>query len=53
MAVPDYIITPSGLGKTPLQPCYQISSGEGYLWLRNWEGRAYKYDNPPPRCDEE
>ena len=46
MAVPDYIITPSGLGKTPLAPQYQISAGDGYLILRNWEGKAYRYDNP-------
>jgi len=46
MAVPDYIITPAGLGKTPLAPNYQISAGEGWIWLRNWEGRSYKYDNP-------
>ena len=53
MAVPAFIITPSGLGKTPLQPNYQISSGEGYIQLRNWEGRAYKYDNPPPRSEKD
>ncbi len=46
LCVPDYIITPSGLGKTPLAPSYQTSAGEGWVWLRNWEGRAYKYDNP-------
>ncbi len=46
MAVPDYIITPAGLGKTPLAPQYQISAGDGYLILRNWEGKAYRYDNP-------
>lgn len=46
MAVPDYIITPAGLGKTPLAPEYQISSGDGFLILRNWEGKAYRYDNP-------
>ena len=35
-AVPDYIITPSVLGKTPLAPSYQVSEGPGYLVLRNW-----------------
>lgn len=45
-AVPSYIITPSGLGKTPLSPQYHISSGEEYITLRNWEGIQYKYDNP-------
>lgn len=39
-------ITPSGLGKTPLAPSYQISAGDGWVWLHNWEGRAYKYVNP-------
>ncbi len=48
LAVPDYIITPSGLGKTPLAPQYQISEGEGYVLLRNWEGKVYRYENPAP-----
>ena len=47
MAIPDFIITPSGYGKTPLAPDYMISSGEGYVLLRNWEGIVYRYDNPP------
>jgi glutamate 2,3-aminomutase len=46
LAVPSYIITPSGLGKTPLAPQYQVSEGPGYLVLRNWEGTVYKYENP-------
>jgi glutamate 2,3-aminomutase len=46
LAVPSYIITPSGLGKTPLAPQYQISEGPGYVLLRNWEGIVYKYENP-------
>lgn len=48
MAVPDYIITPSGYGKTPLAPTYQVSAGDGYLVLRNWEGVLYRYANPQP-----
>jgi len=48
LGIPAYIITPSGLGKTPLAPQYQISEGPGYLLLRNWEGIAYKYENPTP-----
>jgi lysine 2,3-aminomutase len=46
LGIPSYIITPSGLGKTPLAPQYQISEGEGYVLLRNWEGKVYKYENP-------
>ncbi|MFC1743478.1 KamA family radical SAM protein [Candidatus Riflebacteria bacterium] len=46
MGVPSYIITPSGLGKTPLAPQYQVSEGDGFLLLRNWEGQVYKYENP-------
>ncbi len=46
LAVPNFIITPSGLGKTPLAPEYQISSGEGFVLLRNWEGIVYRYENP-------
>ncbi len=46
LAVPSFIITPSGLGKTPLAPSYQVSSGNGFVLLRNWEGIVYRYDNP-------
>ncbi len=46
LAIPSYIITPSGLGKTPLAPVYQVSSGDGFVLLRNWEGIVYRYDNP-------
>jgi lysine 2,3-aminomutase len=46
MGIPDFIITPSGYGKTPLAPNYMISSGEGYVLLRNWEGVIYRYENP-------
>jgi len=51
LAIPSYIITPSGLGKTPLAPRYQISEGQGYVLLRNWEGTVYKYENPAPESD--
>jgi len=46
LAIPTYIITPSVLGKTPLEPRYQVSEGEGYVLLRNWEGIVYRYENP-------
>jgi lysine 2,3-aminomutase len=46
LAVPTYIITPSVLGKTPLEPKYQVSEGPGYVLLRNWEGIVYEYENP-------
>lgn len=46
LAVPDYIITPPGYGKTPYSPQYEISSGDGFKILRNWEGAPYKYKNP-------
>jgi len=46
LGVPNYIITPSGLGKTPLAPDYQVSSGDGFILLRNWEGTVYRYENP-------
>ena len=51
LAVPEYIITPSGLGKTPLSPQYQVSAGEDHLILRNWEGKTYKYHNPKCTCE--
>ena len=47
LAVPQYIVSaPGSLGKTPLGPQYLISSGEGYVLLRNWEGKAFRYVNP-------
>ena len=46
LGVPKFIITPPGFGKTPLGPEYQISSGDGFLLLRNWEGIVYRYENP-------
>ena len=46
LAIPTYIITPSVLGKTPLEPRYQVSEGPGYVLLRNWEGIVYRYENP-------
>ncbi|MGM0689556.1 MAG: KamA family radical SAM protein [Bacillota bacterium] len=52
LAVPSYIITPSGYGKTPLAPSYQFSSGDGFVLLRNWEGTIYRYDNPRPVEEE-
>ncbi len=48
LGIPSYIITPPGFGKTPLGPEYQISSGDGYVLLRNWEGIVYRYENPRP-----
>lgn len=51
LAIPSYIITPSGLGKTPLAPRYQISEGQGYVLLRNWEGIVYRYENPASNSD--
>lgn len=40
-AVPTYVIcTP--LGKTPLQPNYQVASGPGYIVVRNYEWRTWQ-----------
>lgn len=46
LGIPRYIITPPGYGKTPMAPNYHVSSGEGFLKLRNWEGLVYEYENP-------
>ena len=44
MAIPTYIINaPEGLGKTPINPIYNISQGKGYIKIRTWEGRVIDY----------
>ncbi|MBZ4687604.1 MAG: glutamate 2,3-aminomutase [Clostridia bacterium] len=46
MAIPTYIINaPDGNGKTPILPQYLISQGKGYVTIRTWEGKVFKYPN--------
>ncbi|MEW6624986.1 MAG: glutamate 2,3-aminomutase [Bacillota bacterium] len=46
MAIPWYIINaPEGHGKTPILPQYLVSLGKGYVMIRNWEGKVFKYPN--------
>lgn len=46
LAVPTYILNaPGGLGKIPLMPSYIISSGNGTLVLRTWEGKTVELED--------
>lgn len=46
MAIPTYIINaPGGNGKTPILPQYLISFNKGYVQIRTWEGKVFKYPN--------
>lgn len=43
-AVPSYVIdAPGGGGKIPLLPEYVVGREDGYLLLRNYEGRLFRY----------
>jgi len=43
-AVPSYVIdAPGGGGKIPLLPEYVMGREDGYLLLRNYEGRLFRY----------
>ncbi|HHY83090.1 MAG TPA: glutamate 2,3-aminomutase [Clostridiales bacterium] len=48
MAIPTYIINaPGGAGKTPVLPTYLVSRGHNTVTFRTWEGKIFKYKNPP------
>jgi lysine 2,3-aminomutase len=43
-AIPSYVIdAPGGGGKIPLLPEYVVGREDGYLLLRNYEGRLFRY----------
>jgi lysine 2,3-aminomutase len=43
-AVPTYVIdAPGGGGKIPILPEYFIGRSENEVWLRNYEGKIFKY----------
>ena len=45
MAIPKFIVNaPGGLGKTPINPQYVLSRGEGYILLRTWECKVVKLE---------
>lgn len=47
-AVPNYVIdAPGGGGKIPLQPNYVIGRDGDDLLLRNYEGKVFRYPDPP------
>jgi lysine 2,3-aminomutase len=47
-AVPTYVIdAPSGGGKVPLLPDYVAGREGDDLLLTNYEGRTYRYPDPP------
>lgn len=46
-AVPTYVIdAPGGGGKIPLQPSYLVGREDGYVVLRNFEGKIFRYPDP-------
>ena len=46
-AVPTYVVDgPGGGGKIPLSPNYVISTKDGVVTLRNFEGKVYTYYEP-------
>lgn len=46
-AVPTYVIdAPGGGGKIPVGPQYLVSTGEGKVVLRNYEGGIFVYQEP-------
>ncbi len=46
-AVPTYVIdAPGGGGKIPLQPDNVVGREDGYLLLRNFEGKIFRYPDP-------
>ena len=48
LAVPTFVIDcPDGGGKVPLSPQYVVSWAEDHVVLRNFEGRSYRYPEPP------
>jgi len=52
-AVPTYVIDgPGGGGKIPVGPSYVISSKEGVVTLRNFEGKIYTYYEPGAAAPE-
>lgn len=45
-AIPTYVIdAPGGGGKTPLLPDYFLGMEEGYVILKNYEGKIFRYYN--------
>jgi lysine 2,3-aminomutase len=48
-AVPSFVIdAPGGGGKIPLQPEYVAGREDGFLLLRNYEGKVFRYPDPTP-----
>lgn len=46
-AVPTYVIdAPGGGGKIPLQPTYLVGREDGFVVLRNFEGKIFRYPEP-------
>jgi lysine 2,3-aminomutase len=46
-AIPTYVVdTPGGGGKIPLIPDYLVGRENGYLLLRNHDGKVFRYPDP-------
>ena len=53
-AVPTFVVDgPGGGGKIPLSPNYVISTKEGVVTLRNFEGKVYTYYEPGAKAPVE
>lgn len=49
LAVPTFVVdAPGGGGKIPVMPNYLLSSGNGHVVLRNYEGVITSYTEPAP-----
>lgn len=47
-AIPQFVIdAPGGGGKVPINPDYVVGRDGDDLILRNYEGRLYRYPDPP------
>ncbi len=48
LAVPTFVVDTEGGGKVPLNSNYCLQSNGDSLLLRNYEGKLFRYRNPPP-----
>ncbi len=52
LAVPTFVVdAPGGGGKVPIEPEYLLSYQDGHAVMRNFQGRLFRYDDPPPATE--
>ncbi|MBE3599519.1 MAG: KamA family radical SAM protein [Limnochordaceae bacterium] len=51
-AVPTFVVD-SPIGKIPIMPQNLVERGDGYIVLRNYEGRTVRLPNPSPSLPEQ